>query len=93
MAEASGERSALYLTPLGPAGGGMGPVVSGTGIVAGGTRTVASSQWSVASECEESELAIIEKRQNEADLPMALVIGILRLRTNEGRTVSERGGD
>jgi len=38
----------------------------------------------VASECEESELAVKEKRQNEANLLVVLVIGWLQFTVNQG---------
>jgi hypothetical protein len=34
-------------------------------------------QWPVASETEETKLAVIEKRQNEANLLVVLIVGIL----------------
>ena len=43
-----------------------------------------SGQWPVASEIEEAETIVIEKRQNEANLFVVLIIDILRLRTNQG---------
>ena len=79
---ASGGGSAHDLTPLGPAGGGR-KVASESGgsgvwrVVVSGTRTVASGQWPVASEIEEAETTVIEKRQNKANLPMVLTIGRL----------------
>jgi hypothetical protein len=38
---------------------------------------VASGQWPVASEIEEAETTVIEKRQNKANLPTVLTIGRL----------------
>jgi len=64
MAVASGEGSAHDLTPL--VGRGAGSVGHG-----------AWGESKAASECEERELAVIEKRQNEANLPVVLIIGIL----------------
>jgi hypothetical protein len=52
----------------------------------------------VVSESEGRELEVIEKRQNEANLPVVLIIDILRLRTNkrgieqEKRTQFPAGG-
>jgi len=55
-------------------------VASGEGFARDLTPLVparAGKQWSVAGECEETELAAIEKGQNEANLLLVLVIGIL----------------
>jgi hypothetical protein len=57
-----------------------GTVASGEGFAHDLTPLVparAGKQWSVAGECEETELAVIEKRQNEANLLVVLTIGIL----------------
>jgi hypothetical protein len=55
-------------------------VASGEGFAHALTPLVparAGKQWSVAGECEETELAVIEKRQNEANLLVVLAIGKL----------------
>jgi len=51
-------------------------------ISAWGVRTVASGQWPVASgqwpvKCEAEEIAVSEKRQNEANLLLVLISGKL----------------
>jgi hypothetical protein len=43
----------------------------------GGCRRAAWGESIVASEVEGRELAVSEKRQNEANLPVVLIIGIL----------------
>ncbi len=58
-------------------GSGEWRVASKGRTVASGGRTVASGQWSVASECEAGEIGVMEKRQNEANLPVVLIICIL----------------
>ncbi len=74
--------SAYDLTPAGP----------------GGCRRGAWGDGIVASESEGRELEVIEKRQNEANLPVVLIFDILRLRTNkrgieqEKRTQFPAGG-
>jgi hypothetical protein len=45
--------------------------------VASGEWRENSGQWPVASECEAGEIGVIEKRQNEANLPVVLIIDIL----------------
>jgi hypothetical protein len=40
-------------------------------------------EWPVVSEAEGSELAVCEKRQNKANCSRVLVIGTLKLTTNE----------
>jgi len=47
-------------------------------------RTAGSGDPRRTTECEERELAVIEKRQNRANLLVVLVIDILRLMTNQG---------
>jgi len=64
MAVASGEESAHDLTPL-------------VGHEAKEQWPVAREQWPLVSESARWELAVREKRQNEANLPVVLIVGIL----------------
>ncbi len=59
-------------------------------VVVSGTRTAASGQWPVASEIEEAETTVIEKRRNKPNLPVVLTIGRLSLRTNRGGIEQEK---
>src|SRR5208337_2810643 len=71
-AVASGGGFAHDLPPLGPADGGR-TVASESGgsgewrVASGGQWHKNSSQWPVASEIEEAETTVIEKRQNKAN--------------------------
>jgi hypothetical protein len=65
MAVASGEGSEHDLTPLGPADGGRAVASESGG--SGLWRMVVSGTRTVASEIEEAETTVIEKRQNEAN--------------------------
>src|SRR5271166_2372285 len=49
-----------------------------------------SGQWSVASECEADEIAVTEKRQNEANFLGVLIVAILGLRTKKRRIEQEK---
>ncbi len=77
MAVASGEGPPHDLTPLGRRCGAWGCEAWGVGWENSGQWHENSGQWSVASESEGKELVVIEKRQNEANLPVVLIIDTL----------------